>query len=266
MGQWEHVRGNETNAQGQLLQGRPGFFDEVMRFYDLYLKGRWSPVRDPAFAIEDSTAAWRAQPTWPLPTRRTTVGLTNGTYVDDGIASTLAAPADGQWDMEHYTDPGPAAARTLAAGDTHSYFAWSTPVKSRVRLTATPGITLKASAAGNIMVRLWDVAPGGSSVMFVETVALIEKAGRVSFDLKSTDWTLEAGHQLGVQIGTIGSGSWRDTPTGNTIQISRAKLSLALQNPRFDVPTEGGRSPFLDTYLRQNTRTLTAVGEGTFRL
>jgi len=28
MGQWEHVRGNERNAQGQLLQGRAGFFDE----------------------------------------------------------------------------------------------------------------------------------------------------------------------------------------------------------------------------------------------
>jgi putative CocE/NonD family hydrolase len=273
MGQWEHVRGNETNADGQLLQGRAGFFDEVMRFYDRYLKGIKSPVHDPAFAIEDSTGAWRAQPTWPAPTSGTTASLPSGQYVDDGIASTLsspAAPEGQQWDMEHATDTAPLAAKGLApmvaAGDTHSYFGWSTPTTSRVRITATPRFTLNAGAPGNVMVRLWDVAPGGSSVMFDENVALIEKAGKVSFDLKSTDWTFETGHQLGVQIGTIGSGSWRDTPSGNTIQVSRAKLSLDLQNPKFDVPTQGDRSPFLDTYLRQNTRTLTGVGEGTFPL
>ncbi|GIM91284.1 CocE/NonD family hydrolase [Paractinoplanes toevensis] len=265
MGQWEHVRGNETNSQGQLLQGRAGFFDEVMRFYDRYLKGIRPAVQDPAFAIEDNTAAWRAQPAWPTPSSRTTANLSNGAYVDDGVASALAAPAGQQWDMEHYTDPGLVSVQGFAA-DAHSYFSWSTPAPSRVRITATPRITLTASAPGNVMVRLWDVAPDGTAVMFDENVALIERAGRLAFDLKSTDWTFAAGHQLGVQIGTIGSGSWRDTPSGNTIEVTRARLSLALQNPRFDVPTQGERSPFLDTYLRQYTRTLTDIGAGTFPL
>ena len=269
LGQWEHVRGNETNEQGQLLQGRAGFFDEVMRFYDRYLKGITPAVHDPAYAIEDNTGEWRAQPTWPMPSSYTVANLPDGQYVDDGVPSTLAAPADQQWDMEHYTDPAPPAARSLApmlAGDTHSYFSWSTPTTSRVRITATPRITLNASAPGNVMVRLWDVAADGTAVMFDENVALIERAGRVAFDLKSTDWTFEVGHQLGVQIGTIGSGSWRDTPSGNTIEVTRARLTLALQDPRFDVPTQGDRSPFLDTYLAQYTRTLTDVGEGTFPL
>jgi uncharacterized protein len=272
LGQWEHVRGNERNEQGQLLMGRAGFFDEVMRFYDRFLKGIRPAVHDPAFAIEDNTGAWRAQPTWPMPSSYTVARLPDGEYVDDGVASTLAAPAapaDQQWDMEHFTDPVPPAARglaPLAAGDTHSYFSWSTPTTSRLRITATPRITLNASAVGNVMVRLWDVAPDGTAVMFDENVALIERAGRIAFDLKSTDWTFEVGHQLGVQLGTIGSGSWRDTPSGNTIGVTRARLSLALQNPRSDVPTQGDRSPFLDTYLRQYTRTLTDIGEGTFPL
>jgi hypothetical protein len=265
MGQWEHVRGNETNAAGQLLQGRAGFFDEVMRFYDYYLKGRKPAVHDPAFAIEDSTGVWRAQPTWPTPTAYTSAKLADGQYVDDGVASALAAPAG--YDMEHYTDPAAAAAfGSLAAGDTHSYFTWSKPLSATTRITATPRLTLTASAPGNVMVRLWDVTPGGTSVMFDENVSLIKKAGRVSLDLKSTDWTLAEGHQLGVQVGTIGSGSWLDSPSGNTIAVSRAALGLALQNPRFDVPAQGDRSPFLDTYLRQNTRTLSAVGTGTFTL
>lgn len=264
MGQWEHVRGNETNAAGQLLQGRAGFFDEVMRFYDYYLKGKKPTVHDPSFAIEDSTGAWRAQPTWPTPSARVAANLTNGQYVDDGIASTLAAPT--AFDMEHYTDPVSSAAFAPAAGDAHSYFTWSKPISASTRITATPRLTLNASAPGNVMVRLWDVTPGGTSVMFDENVSLIKKAGRVSFDLKATDWTLAEGHQLGVQVGTIGSGSWLDTPSGNTIDVSRAALSLALQNPRSDSPTQGDRSPFLDTYLRQNTRTLTSVGAGTFTL
>ena len=273
MGQWEHVRGNETNAQGQLLQGRAGFFDEVMRFYDRYLKDIEPAVHDPAFAIEDSTAAWRAQPAWPMPSSYATASLPDGQYVDDGVASTLAAPpapADQKWDMEHATDPAPPEDRGLApisaAAGPNNYFGWSTPATSRLRVTATPRITLHADAPGNVMVRLWDVAPDGTAVMFDENVALIERAGRVAFDLKSTDWTFETGHQLGVQIGTISSVGWRDTPSGNTIEVTRARLSLALQNPRSDVPAQGDRSPFLDTYLRQYTRTLTGVGEGTFPL
>ncbi|MFG1610358.1 CocE/NonD family hydrolase [Actinoplanes sp. NPDC049265] len=273
MGQWEHVRGNERNAQGQLLQGRAGFFDEVMRLYDHYLKGEQPAVKDPAFAIEDSTGAWRAQPTWPKPVSYTVAALRDGRYVDDGAATSLTAPkttAGRQWDMEHATDPAPPAAGrvaiTEAADERSSYSVWSTPATARLRITATPRISLRASAAGNVWVRLWDVAPDGTAVMFDENVALIERAGRVAFDLKSTDWTFAAGHQLRVQIGTIGNSGWLDTPSGNTIEVSRARLTLALQNPKADVPTQGDRSPFLDTYLRQYTRTLTNVGPGTFPL
>ncbi|BCJ46003.1 hypothetical protein GCM10010168_49510 [Actinoplanes ianthinogenes] len=266
LGQWEHVRGNDTNSDGQLLQGRAGFFDEVMRIYDHYLKGVKPSVKDPAYAIEDSTGVWREQPTWPVTSSVTTPSLPDGRYLDDGLATALAAPAGQQWDMEHYADPVPLSATGLVAADEHSYWSWSTPVTSRLRITATPRIGFSASAPGNVLVRFWDTAPDGTAVMFDENVALIKKAGRVAIDLKATDWTIEAGHQLGVQIGTISSPAWRDTPSGNTIGVSRARLRLELQNPRFDVPTQGDRSPYLDTYLAAYTRVLTDVGAGTFPL
>jgi len=117
-----------------------------------------------------------------------------------------------------------------------------------------------------VQLRLWDYGPDGNGVMFDENVAKIDAAGRVSFDLKSTDWTLAVGHQLGIQLGTIGTGSWRDTPTGNTIAVTKAKLTLALQDTTFDQPTQGDPSPFLSTYRRQNTARLHDVGPGTFRL
>jgi putative CocE/NonD family hydrolase len=275
MGQWQHVRGNDTDGNGHLLQGRAGFFDEVMRFYDYYLKGIKPVVKDVAFDIEDSTGAWRAQPTWPTPSAYTVAGLSNGQYVDEGVPPALAAraaTAGRKWDMEHAAAPtvraGANRAAVGAAGDTDRYFTWSTPTTSRVRVTATPQVTLHASASGNVMVRLWDVGPDGTSVMFDENVALIEHAGWVSFDLKATDWTLEKGHQLGIQVGTIFNEDfgWLDTPSGNTIRVAGAHLSLALQDPRSDVPTQGARSPFLDDYLGQFTQTLTGVGAGTFRL
>jgi hypothetical protein len=116
------------------------------------------------------------------------------------------------------------------------------------------------------MVRLWDVAPDGTATMFDENVALLENRGRISFDLKSTDWTFARGHRLGVQIGTIDSGRWWDVPSGNTIRVSGARLRLDVQDPRFDVPTQGDRSPYLDRYLEANTTTLTDVGRPTFPL
>ena len=48
LGPWEHVRGNETDDSGRLKMGRAGWFDEVMRFYDQFLKGVDADGRRPA--------------------------------------------------------------------------------------------------------------------------------------------------------------------------------------------------------------------------
>ena len=48
LGPWEHVRGNETDESGRLKMGRAGWFDEVMRFYDRFLKGADADGRRPA--------------------------------------------------------------------------------------------------------------------------------------------------------------------------------------------------------------------------
>ncbi|WP_431912231.1 CocE/NonD family hydrolase [Nonomuraea jabiensis] len=272
LGQWEHVRGNDTDADGRLLQGRAGWFDEVMRFYDQYLRGIAPSVTDPAYAVEDSLGEWRAQPTWPVATTSYDARLSAGRYLDDGGGSAAAARADGgRWDMEHAPRIEPLSGTEKSAarrGDTAatSFWTWSTPASQKLRMTATPRIRLNASTTGNVMVRLWDVAPDGTATMFDENVALLERRGPISFDLKSTDWTFERGHRLGVQIGTIDSGRWLDVPSGNTIKVSDARLTLDVQAPRFDVPTQGDRSPYLDQYLAANTTTLGDVGPGTFPL
>ncbi|MGW3495710.1 CocE/NonD family hydrolase [Streptomyces sp. NPDC001020] len=87
IGQWEHVRGNETNAKGQLKMGRAGWFDEVMRFYDQYLRGIEPSVTDPAFSLEDSLGNWRGQPTWPVTNDSYKCGWRPG-----GTSTTAARP------------------------------------------------------------------------------------------------------------------------------------------------------------------------------
>src|SRR3954452_4594921 len=65
LGPWEHVRGNETDADGTLKMGRAGWFDEVMRFYDQFLKGVKSKVKDPMFAVQTNDGKWRGENAWP---------------------------------------------------------------------------------------------------------------------------------------------------------------------------------------------------------
>ncbi|SDD27580.1 CocE/NonD family hydrolase [Auraticoccus monumenti] len=272
LGPWEHVRGNETGSDGRLRMGREGWFEEVVRFYDEHLKGVEPGVEDPNFLIEDNFGEWRAQDTWPEPDRSVTVRLARGSYVDDGgetaSARTLVAEGpDGVWDMENAPDPvqdPQARSRARAAADEDAYYSWSRPVRHDTRITGTPRVLLDTEGEGNVLVRLWDVAPDGTAVMFDEQMSLVQD-GEVAFDLKDTDWTLAAGHQLGVGIGTNTSRSWADTPSGETITVSRARLELELQGTSDDVAAQGARSPYLDAYLRAYTTQLESE-KGTFPL
>src|SRR3954453_2195016 len=67
-GMWDHVRGNDMVGK-QLAMGRPGWFDEVMRFYDRYVKGLSSAQapteKDPPIALQGSDGKWRSETSWP---------------------------------------------------------------------------------------------------------------------------------------------------------------------------------------------------------
>ncbi|MFF0075524.1 CocE/NonD family hydrolase [Streptomyces sp. NPDC005494] len=284
VGQWDHVRGGDRTSDGRLAMGREGWYDETLAFYDQYLKGVRPAVRYPAYSVEDSTGAWRGQKTWPVVDHSVTLPLGGGSYVDDGGVSALAALAasgipeprasaqpSGQWDMENAPATDPVAPKSLTEGLTRlqeagsvtsSFFVWSKPLERAVRVTGTPQISLTAEGQGNVMLKLYDVAPDGSAVMFDEQVSLLT-SGRLRVDLKATDWTLAAGHVLAVEIGSIRTGSWRDTPSGETVRVENGRLRLALDDPADDVATGGARSPYLDTYLRQYTVDLPA-GAPTF--
>ena len=284
LGQWDHVRGGDRTSDGRLAMGREGWYEETLSFYDQYLKGIKPKAHYPAYSVETSTGAWRAQPTWPVVDRSVTLPLGDGSYLDDGGASARATlPASGgataqplaqplgDWDMEHAPTTDRAAPKGLAeqqarlqeTGEvTSSFFVWSKPVEQAVRVTGTPQVLLTAKGEGNVMVKLYDVAPDGTAAMFDEQVSLLT-SGRLNLDLKASDWTLASGHVLAVEIGSIQTGSWRDAPSGEKIRVTDARIKLALDNPADDAATAGDRSPYLDTYLRQSTVDLQA-GSPTF--
>jgi predicted acyl esterase len=227
LGPWEHKRGNDRDTDGRLAMGREGWFEEVISFYDEYLKGVEPSTSYPAYAIQDNTGSWRSQGTWPAPDSSTSIGLGGGSYLDDG--------AEG--------DPG------VESGN--GFVRWSEPVTRATRITGTPRISLGVQGHGNIHVRLHDVAPDGTAVLFDEQVAAVS-SGPAAFDLKSVDQTLAPGHVVAVEIGTIEAGplsDWLDTPSRTTLEISGATLELDLQDPADDLATQGGRAPYLDIYL-----------------
>ncbi len=266
LGPWDHVRGNEKDEKGRLAMGRAGWFEETMSFYDQYLKGEKPTSSHPPYAIQDSTGAWRAQKTWPEADRAVTVPLGDGVYVDDGEApSTGGTPGKTPGKKPGETPGGTPGKTTQRTSEpANSYVVRSRTLDRPTRVTGTPRISMTAEGEGNVMVKLYDVAEDGKAVVFDEQVSRLD-ADRLALDLKSADWTLEAGHALAVEIGTIGTGDWLDTPSKQTVRIKDARLDLSLDDPSDDTPTAGERAPYLDTYLSAYTTRLPA-GKPTFTL
>ena len=302
MGPWEHVRGNEVDADtGTLSQGRAGFFDEVVRFYDRYLKGIRPAVKDPTFAIQDNFGHWRAQSTWPGAQARSLVGLGSGRYIDSGPVGRAAAqrgvsptgrglteaqarqvssrqvPAPvtrgpvGDLEQRVRSSLGTAAERdasSLAAARAvpTAFQKWSRPVDRETRITGTPRVVLNTRGQGQVYVSLWDVDPGEQTATRInENVAELTSSGR-TFDLKGMDWTLRKGHRLAVGIGTISGGGWRGLPSGRVIRVRDAQLLMSTQSTSDDVPTQGEPSPWLARYLEDNTIASGDIPRGTFRV
>ncbi|MFB8386700.1 CocE/NonD family hydrolase [Microbacterium sp. NPDC055910] len=278
LGPWDHVRGGDRNSAGVLEMGREGWYDEVMRFYDEHLRGIEPEIVDPAFMIQDNFGTWRTQDTWPIVDRTTVIDLEPGSYVDDD-GRTPAAPGAATFDMENAPSLLPkgdlvkAESSTFQARnrsavpprtteDADGYYSWSRPLNDDTRISGTPTISFDATGSGNVLARLWDVAPDGTAVMFTEQMSRVSD-GTVTFDFKDADWTLLEGHQLAVGIGTNYTRSWPRSGSGETITVSDPTLSLPLMSVENDQETHGAPAPFLTRYLSSYTSRLTGI-EGTF--
>jgi uncharacterized protein len=235
-GMWDHVRGNDVDDSGRLLMGRPGWFDEVMRWFDHYVKGDASadPSTDPPVAVETSDGTWRAEQQWP-PADATplTAALLAGSYRDD---ATNNGSLDG------------------ASGSTTGAGAWtfSPPLAHDAHLAGIPSVSVTLSGLvlprTNLVADLYDVAPDGAATLISRQAQLATRNGTYTLRLYGQDWKLPAGHRVGVLVTGANAEWWLHTPSLQTVNVTAGSVTLPwLTQPR-DTTIAGGPSVRLDAY------------------
>jgi predicted acyl esterase len=232
IGMWDHVRGNQ-DTEGRLNMGRKGWFDEVMRFYDLHLKGQSSQVSDPRVAVETNDGRWRAENDWPPRDAFTaTAALKQGTYDDDGQNN---GAGDGG------TPPYGLGVWTFSPQFDHE-----------VRLSGTPraSVDVTAQPNDNLYVDVYDVGPDNKATLFSRGAYLLNGSGRVSFDLYDQDWVFPAGHRIGVLVTGAQAEWWTQPPTGDTVTVKSASLTLPYLGCRRADTIQGDPSIRLEDYMK----------------
>jgi uncharacterized protein len=213
LGPWEHVRGNETDATGRLKMGRAGWFDEVMRFYDRFLKGETPAVEDPLVAVQTNDGVWRGEQQWP-PADATdfTTALRTGTYTDDGTASSTGSSAtSGVWTI-------------------------SQPLAHDVHLSGSGRAVVDVSTLlprANLVVDVYDLDENGRGPLITRQGHLIRSSGPITLDLWSADWKLKAGHRIAVRVADANTDWWVHAPTKQTVTVHGGSITLPfLTQPR----------------------------------
>jgi uncharacterized protein len=213
LGPWEHVRGNETDESGRLKMGRAGWFDEVMRFYDRFLKGETPAVEDPMVAVQTNDGVWRAEPQWPpADAADFTTALRTGTYTDDGTASSTGSSAtSGVWTISK-----PLAHDVHLSGSGRAVVDVSTPLPR-----------------ANLVVDVYDLDENGRGPLITRQGHLIRSNGPITLDLWSADWKLAAGHRIAVRVADANTDWWVHAPTKQTVTVHGGSITLPfLTQPR----------------------------------
>jgi predicted acyl esterase len=233
-GMWDHVRGNDTDGTGRLAMGRAGWFDEVMRWYDHYLKGSGpNPTSvDPPLAVESSDGTWRSERSWPPPDAATyTAALHPGSYTDDTTNNGTAegGPPNGQgiW--------------TFSPAFTHD-----------VHFAGVPRLTVNQSSAfqnANLTANVYDVDAQNNATLISRGTYLLGGTGTVSFDLYGDDWKLPVGHRIGVLLTSSNAEWWQHVPTFQPVTVTSASITLPFLRCQRSATIQGGRSIKLDSYL-----------------
>ena len=193
LGPWDHVRGGETDEDGRLLMGRKGWYDEVIRFYDRFLKGEEPAVADPMVAVQTNDGKWRAEDVWPpADSSATTTGLRAGEYTDHGKSFSTGGDdfaTSGVWTI-------------------------SRPLPYDVHLAGSGKAIVDVEAAfprANIAVDVYDIGPDNTGPLVSRQARLIQESGPQELTLWSADWKLAAGHRIAVRVTDTNMDHWQGT-------------------------------------------------------
>ena len=231
LGPWEHVRGNERDESGRLKMGRAGFFDEVMRFYDQFLKGTAPAVQDPSIAVQTNDGKWRAEESWP-PADATayTSQLRTGSYTDDGSGSaTGTSDTEGVWTI---SPPLTNAAHLAGSG------------KAVVDVATT-------RPNANLVVDVYDLDQNGTGPLVTRQGFLARSAGEKTLDLWSADWKIPAGHRIAVRVTDANEDWWIHTPLFDTVDVVGGSVTLPFLTYERTDTIQGDPGTQLEGYLNE---------------
>jgi predicted acyl esterase len=234
---WDHVRGNDVDAGGRLKMGRPGWFDEVMRWFDHYVKGDTAadPGSDPPVEVQTSDGTWRAEQAWPpADTAPLTATLKPGTYRDD---ATNNGSQDG--------------ALTSTSGQ--GAWTFSPPLAHDAHLAGLPRVHVELTGIlvpdTNLVADLYDVAPDATATLISRNGRLVAKNGAYDLALYGQDWRFAAGHRVGVLITGANAEWWLHAPTLQTVTVKAGSVALPWLARTRTSDLAGGRAVRLDEYL-----------------
>ena len=252
IGWWDHVRGNDT-VGSRLAMGREGYFDAVMRFYDLHLKGIESEVDDPVIAAQGSDGTWREETSFPPADAVDYEGrLLPGKYADDGRNVSMN---DGAF--------GPGGSGSLGPekiGD--GVWTFSPPLAHAAQVTGLPSATIDMVPVvprTNLVVVVYDVAPDGKATAITRGAALVDAAGSKSLPLWPTDWTFEAGHRVGVLVTGANAETYAHVPTQTTPTVTSGRVRLPFLAEERSSDLDGAPAPRLESYRRTAPFTISAA-------
>jgi predicted acyl esterase len=206
LGPWDHVRGNERNSSGRLLMGREGFFDEVVRFYDRFLKGTTPSVEDPPHAVQTNDGRWRAEQEWPpADAVNYTTPLRVGSYQDDGQGN---------------------ATRT---SDTNGVWTISPRLQHDAHLAGSGKVVVDVATTrpnANLVVDVYDLDEFGIGPLITRQGFLARSSGEKTLDLWSADWKIPAGHRIAVRVTDANRDWWAHTPLFDTVKVVGGSVTL----------------------------------------
>jgi hypothetical protein len=233
-GMWDHIRGNDV-SEGDNAAPHP-WFDEVMRWYDKYLKGSTPGVKDPAVSVETSDGSWRAETRWPpVDSTGYRSPLNTGSYTDTANNSGSAEGA------------GPT--------DTEGKGVWtiSRPLASNAHFAGVPTVTLNVTSSlpnANLSVDVYEISPQNSALLLSRTAYLLPSgASAISPQMYGNDWLVPKGDRLGVLVTTANDEWWTPTPSLSTVTVGSGSITLPFLRYTRPDHIPGKRPARLDAWL-----------------
>ncbi len=245
LGPWEHVRGNETDADGRLKMGRAGWFGEVMHFYGHYLKGE-TPTVAPPIAVQTNDGKWRSEARWPpADMRQYATRLKGGTYVDHAQS---VSTSWNSWSGDP-SDP------TVTSG----VWTVSKRLPYDVHLSGSATATIHVTTTlpnANLVVDVYDLGPHGTGPLITRQGHLVRDTGSstIPLTLWGADWELKAGDRIGVRVTDNNQDWWlMASPSGQSVTVRGGSITLPFLRYRRTQTIQGNPGVQLADYLDEQT-------------